>query len=122
MKKIFQKLRCLLLINSDSFLPVPHTSQAVFLHSGLRCIIKIEAFKAFFFLCASVFYHFYLQANRAAPNFRLILNKIIGIALQSTQKGGVVFGAFRGKLNEFNKCKCIKRLGGNNKIEVVAKK
>lgn len=54
LKKIFQKLRCLLLINSDSFLPVPHTSQAVFLHSGLRCIIKIEAFKALFF-CVPLF-------------------------------------------------------------------
>lgn len=51
LKKIFQKLRCVLLINSDSFLPVPHTPRAVFLHSGLRCIIKIEALKAFFGVC-----------------------------------------------------------------------
>lgn len=45
---IFQKLHCLLLINSDSFLSILDTFQAVLFHSGSRYIIIIESLKAFF--------------------------------------------------------------------------
>lgn len=113
---IFQKLRCLLLIYSDSFLSILDTFQAVFFHSGSRYIIIFESLEALFVclqlplfwvtrICRQILQH---QTSGSSSM------KLLRSPCSSYRKGMLLFWAL--KFNRSNRRNLRKRLSCNNKI------